>query len=214
MAVSAKVTLGPELQRHVDKLVRDVAGDVVDIVEAISSDITDGALADWYDNVTRRTGRSGAGTDYRLELRGTKVRGIVYNDAEQVQRSRKKSEWRLTQYGGEVRPLRMQKYAYYVRRPGPFSKLWRGLDLTEYRQAMSYWREHGELPPSMKARSMTDGRGRKRPVGISRVVNNPAHYDGKNVWKVLVIDRSKQMIADRLPDLDKALQASADRFSK
>lgn len=211
---SATVSLGPELRRQVDQLVRDVAGDVVAIVEAISNDIAEGARREWYNNVTRRSGESGESNDYRLELRGTTVRGIVYNDAQQIQRSRKKSEWRLTPYGGQVRPRKLQNYAYYVRRPGPFSKLLRGIDLEEYRAAMSYYRTHGDLPKNLQARSMTDAKGRRRPVGISKITVNPAHYDGKNLWKVLVINRSKKLIEERLPDLDKALQASADRFSK
>ena len=80
---SAKVTLGPELQRAVDQLVRDVAGDVVMVVEEIANDLSETARMEWYDNVTRRTGNSGESNDYRLELRGTTVRGIVYNDAKQ-----------------------------------------------------------------------------------------------------------------------------------
>ena len=211
---SAKVTVGPELQRAVDQLVRDVAGDVVMIVEEIANDLSEGARREWYDNVTKRTGNSGESNDYRLELRGTTVRGIVYNDAQQEQRSRKKSEWRLTPYGGEVRPRKLQNYAYYVRRPGPFSKLLRGLNLEEYRVAMSYYRTHGELPQNLLARSMTDGKGRNRPVGISKITVNPAHYDGKNLWKLLILDRRKAAIDARLGDLDKALQRSSDRFSK
>jgi hypothetical protein len=211
---SAKVTVGPELQRAVDQLVRDVAGDVVMIVEEIANDLSEGARREWYDNVTKRTGNSGESNDYRLELRGTTVRGIVYNDAQQEQRSRKKSEWRLTPYGGEVRPRKLQNYAYYVRRPGPFSKLLRGLNLEEYRTAMSYYRTHGELPKNLLARSMTDGKGRNRPVGISKITVNPAHYDGKNLWKLLILDRRKAAIDARLDDLDKALQRSSDRFSK
>lgn len=211
---SATVTLGPELQRAVDQLVRDVAGDVVVIVEEIANDLAEGARRQWYDNVTKRTGESGENNDYRLELRGTTVRGIVYNDAQQVQRSRKKSEWRLTPYGGQVRPRKLQNYAYYVRRPGPFSKLLRGLNFEEYRAAMSYYRTHGDLPTNLQARSMTDAKGRNRPVGIAKITVNPAHYDGKNLWKVLVLDRRKAAIDGRLEDLDKAMQASADRFSK
>ena len=211
---SAKVTVGLELQRAVDQLVRDVAGDVVMIVEEIANDLSEGARREWYDNVTKRTGNSGESNDYRLELRGTTVRGIVYNDAQQEQRSRKKSEWRLTPYGGEVRPRKLQNYAYYVRRPGPFSKLLRGLNLEEYRAAMSYYRAHGELPQNLLARSMTDGKGRNRPVGISKITVNPAHYDGKNLWKLLILDRRKAAIDARVSDLDKAMQASADRFSK
>ena len=211
---SAKVTVGPELQRAVDQLVRDVAGDVVMIVEEIANDLSEGARREWYDNVTKRTGNSGESNDYRLELRGTTVRGIIYNDAQQEQRSRKKSEWRLTPYGGEVRPRKLQNYAYYVRRPGPFSKLLRGLNLEEYRAAMSYYRTHGELPQNLLARSQTDGKGRNRPVGISKITVNPAHYDGKNLWKLLILDRRKAAIDARVSDLDKAMQASADRFSK
>jgi hypothetical protein len=211
---SAKVTLGPELQRAVDQLVRDVAGDVVMVVEEIAHDLVETARVEWYDNVTRRTGNSGESNDYRMELRGTTVRGIVFNDAKQEQRSRKKSEWKMTPYGGQVRPRMLQSYAYYVHRPSPFSKLLKGLGLEEYRAAMSYYRTHGQLPPNMVARSPTDSRGRNRPVGVSKLVNNPAHYDGKNLWKVLVLDRRKKAIDARLPDLDKAMQASADRFSK
>lgn len=209
---SATVTLGPELQRHVDQLVRNVAGDVVAIVEAISNDIAEGARRQWYDNVTRRSGESGESNDYRLELRGTTVRGVIFNSATKNV-SRKKRFPGMVR-GATVKVNAPTAYAYFVRRPGPFSKTFKGLNLAEYSDLMRVWQETGALPPGYIARAMVDGKGRKRPVGVSKISENPKHADGKNVWKVLVIDRSKKLIEERLPDLDKALQASADKFSK
>lgn len=208
---SAKVTLGPELQRHVDKLVRDAAGDVLAIIETISNDLAEGARREWYDNVTRRTGESGESNDYRLEIRGTTIRGIVFNSATKNLPRRRKS---ATIPGATTKVYQPTNYAYYVRRPGPFSKIFKGLNAAQYADVMSYWRTHGALPDGYVARSMTDAVGKRRPVGISREVDNPKHADGKNVWKVLVTDRYKKMIEDYMPDLDKALQTSADRFSK
>lgn len=204
--MSVKVTLGPELAQSVARLVRDVAGDVVDIVEAIADDIVTDGQADWYKNVTRRTGRSGAGLDYRLEVRGTSVRAVVFNDAEQAQFERKK--------GSTAKTFVSRRYGYYVRRPGPFSRLVVGLNGAEYSAAMSYWREHGKLPEGLQAKAMRDSRGRERPIGLTKVTDNPLARDGKNLWQELVVRPSKHHIDARIDDLDRALQSSADRFSR
>lgn len=209
---SATVTLGPELQRAVDQLVRDVAGDVVAIVEEISNDLAEGARREWYDNVRKRSGESGASNDYRLELRGTTVRGVVFNSATK-NLSRKKRFPGMVR-GATVKVNSPTAYAYYVRRPGPFSKTFKGLNADEYSQVMRFWQANGTLPMGYVARSMVDGKGRKRPVGVSKETDNPLHADGKNLWKVLVLDRRKAAIDARLDDLDKALQRSGDRFSK
>ena len=208
---SATVTLGPELQRAVDQLVRDVAGDVIQIVEEIANDLAKGARTDWYKFVRKKSGESGKSNDYRMELRGTSVRGIVYNGATRNLPRRAKFAGAP---GGTVKVYQATEYGYFVRRPGPFSRIFKGLNAFEYSQAMSYWKSNGTLPDGYIARAMVDAKGRNRPIGISKEGDNPLHADGKNLWKVLVIDRKKAAIDARLDDLDKAIQRSADRFEK
>jgi len=208
---SATVTLGPELQRAVDQLVRDVAGDVVMIVEEISNDLAEGARDEWYRNVRRRSGESGESNDYRMQLSGTSVRGIVYNGATRNLPRREKFNGAP---GSTTKVYRETAYGYFVRRPGPFSRIFKGLNAEEYSQIMSYWQANGALPKGYIARAMQDTKGRKRPIGVSKETANPLHADGKNLWKVLVLDRKKPAIDARLDDLDKAMQRSADRFSK
>jgi hypothetical protein len=205
------VTLGPELQRAVDQLVRDVAGDVIQIVEEIANDLAKGARTDWYKFVRKKSGESGKSNDYRMELRGTSVRGIVYNGATRNLPRRAKFAGAP---GGTVKVYQATEYGYFVRRPGPFSRIFKGLNAFEYSQAMSYWKSNGTLPDGYIARAMVDAKGRNRPIGISKEGDNPLHADGKNLWKVLVIDRKKAAIDARLDDLDKAIQRSADRFEK
>lgn len=210
--MSITATISSDLGRKVDQLVREVAGGVVNILEEMGDELAGGARREWYDNVTRRTGKSGESNDYRMELRGSIVRAIVYNDATQQMRSRR--AWETSATGVRFRPRQAESYAYYVRRPGPFSKLLKALNAAEYSATMSYYREHGTLPPGMIARSMTDANGRSRPMGVSRAVDNPAHYDGRNVWKLLVTDRSKQVVADRLSELDAAIQTAGKKFAR
>lgn len=207
---SAKVTLGPELQRSVDQLVRDVAGDVVMIIEEIANDLAEGARTDWYKNVRRKSGESGASNDYRMELRGTSVRGIVYNAATKNLPRRQKFAGAP---GTTTKVNQPTEYAYFVRRPGPFSRIFKGLNDAEYSQVMSYWQAKGRLPDGYIARAMQDTKGRQRPIGVSKEGDNPLHADGKNLWKLLVLDRKKAAIDARLDDLDKAMQSSAARFS-
>ena len=207
---SAKVTLGPELQRSVDQLVRDVAGDVVMIVEEIANDLAEGARTDWYKNVRRKSGESGASNDYRMELRGTSVRGVVFNGATKNLPRRQKFAGAP---GTTTKVYQPTEYGYFVRRPGPFSRIFKGLNDAEYSQVMSYWQANGRLPDGYIARAMQDTKGRQRPIGISKETDNPLHADGKNLWKLLVLDRKKAAIDARLDDLDKAMQSSAARFS-
>lgn len=208
---SATVTLGPELQRAVDQLVRDVAGDVIQIVEEIANDLASGARRDWYKNVRRKSGESGDSNDYRMELRGASVRGIVYNGATRNLPRRQKFNGAP---GTTTKVNQPTEYGYFVRRPGPFSRIFKGLNDAEYSQVMSYWQANGTLPAGYIARAMVDTKGRKRPIGISKEGDNPLQADGKNVWKALVIDRKQAAIDARLDDLDKAIQRSADRFEK
>lgn len=203
----ASTTIGPELDRAVDQLIRDLAGDVVDVVEGIAEDLAENARKKWYDNVTERTGRSGRGNDYRLEVRGDAIKGVVFNDAKQGMKD-------LKTQGMMRRQWIEANYAYYVHRPGPFSTQLQRLNMDEYREVMRYYRANGRIPEGMVAQAMTDRLGRKRPVGVSKTVPNPERYDGKNLWKLLVLDPSKQAIKVSLSALDKAMTASGKRFAK
>jgi hypothetical protein len=203
----ASTTIGPGLDQAVDQLVRDLAGDVVEVIETMASGLAENARKEWYNNVRERTGKSGAGNDYRLEVRGDAIKGIIFNDAKQGMRDPK------TQ-GMSMRPRVDANYAYYVHRPGPFSTQLQLLDIEEYRKVMSYFRYTGRIPEGMVASAMTDKLGRRRPVGVSKVVTNPEKWDGKNLWKLLVLDPSKKAIKESLGKLDKAMTASGKRFAK
>lgn len=203
----ASTTIGPELDRAVDQLIRDLAGDVVDVIEDITEGLAENARKQWYDNVTKRTGRSGAGNDYRLEVRGDAIRGVVFNDARQGMKD-PKTQGMLQRRWVEA------NYAYYVHRPGPFSTQLQQLNMDEYREVMRYYRATGRIPEGMVAQAMTDKLGRKRPVGVSKNVPNPERYDGKNLWKLLVLDPSKQAIKVSLGALDKAMTNSGKRFAR
>lgn len=203
----ASTTIGPELDRAVDQLIRDLAGDVVDVVEGIAEDLAENARKKWYDNVTERTGKSGRGNDYRLEVRGDAIKGVVFNDAQKRMKD-PKSRGAPMRWGADI------NYGYYVHRPGPFSTQLQQLNMDEYREVMRYYRANGRIPEGMVAQAMTDKLGRKRPVGVSKTVPNPERYDGKNLWKLLVLDPSKQAIKVSLSALDKAMTASGKRFAK
>lgn len=203
----ASTSIGPELDRAVDQLIRDLAGDVVEIIEGITDGLATNARKEWYQNVTKRTGKSGAGNDYRLEVRGDAIKGIVFNDAKQGMKDPK------TQ-GMMRRQWLEANYAYYVHRPGPFSTQLQRLNMEEYREVMRYYRATGGIPDGMVASAMTDKLGRKRPVGVSKTIPNPERFDGKNLWKLLVLDPSKVAIKVSLSALDKAMTASGKRFAK
>jgi hypothetical protein len=161
--------------------------------------------------VRRKSGESGDSNDYRMELRASSVRGIVYNGATRNLPRRQKFNGAP---GTTTKAYQPTEYGYFVRRPGPFSRIFKGLNDAEYSQVMSYWRDNGTLPAGYVARAMVDTKGRSRPIGVSKEGDNPLHADGKNLWKVLVIDRKHAAIDARLDDLDKAIQRSADRFEK
>lgn len=203
----ASTTIGPGLDRAVDQLIRDLAGDVVDVIEGITDGLATNARKEWYQNVKKRTGKSGAGNDYRLEVRGDAIKGIVFNDAKQGMKDPK------TQ-GMMRRQWLEANYAYYVHRPGPFSTQLQQLNMEEYREVMRYYRATGGIPDGMVATAMTDKLGKKRPIGVSKTVPNPERFDGKNLWKLLVLDPSKVAIKVSLSALDKAMTASGKRFAK
>jgi len=202
----ASTTIEPGLERAIDQLVRDLAGDVVDVIEGLTEGLAENAQKEWYNNVTKRSGNSGRGNDYRIEVRGDAIKGIVFNDAKQRMRDPSRS--------GPGRGRVDANYAYYVHRPGPFSTQLQRLNIEEYREVMRYYRATGRIPEGMVAESMKDSRGRNRPVGVSKSVANPQRFDGKNLWKLLVLDPSKQAIKVSLSALDKAMTASGKRFAK
>lgn len=200
---NASVTLGPELDKAIDRLIRESAGEVVSTLESIGEELVHNARTEWYKNVEEQTGRSGRGTDYRLEASSDRLRLVVFNDAKEYGKG-KHTGWKVREF----------KYAYYVHRPGPFSQKLKQLDAEEYSRLMSYWRIHKAIPEGITVRAMRDAKGRNRPIGAAKAVDNPQHWDGKNLWKLLVLDVSKKVIASRLVALDKALSAAGKRFEK
>ena len=201
---SASVTLGGELDKAIDRLIRESAGEVVSTMESIGEELVHNARTEWYKNVEEQTGRSGRGTDYRLEATSDRLRLVVFNDAMAAPGKGKHTGWKVREF----------KYAYYVHRPGPFSQKLQQLDAAEYSRLMSYWRTHKAIPEGITVRAMHDAKGRNRPIGAAKAVENPQHWDGKNLWKLLVLDVSKKVIASRLVALDKALSAAGTRLAK
>ena len=51
----------------------------------------------------------------------------------------------------------------------------------------------------MLFRSRTDAKNAKRP------------RDGRNLWKIVVLDYGKRLVKERLPQIDEALQTAARR---
>ena len=201
---SASVTLGPELDKAIDRLIRESAGEVVGTMESIGEELVHNARSEWYKNVEEQTGRSGRGTDYRLQVTGDKLRLVVFNDAMAAPGKGKHTGWKVREF----------QYAYYVRRPGPFSQRLKQLNDEEYSRLMQFWRRNKAVPEGIVVRAMQDKKGRRRPIGAAKAVDNPEQWDGKNVWKLLVLDVSKRVIASRLVALDKALSAAGKRFQK
>jgi hypothetical protein len=154
-------------------------------VEAIAADVTEHAQAEWYLNVTRRTGKTGGGIDYEMRLTPTHLRGVVFSTNQDT---------------------------YYVRRPGPFSNIGRRVDGAEFAKVMQVYRATGQTPDGYTVGRYTRTR---RPVGVFRVIarDSVRPHDGKNVWKVVVLDYGKRVVRERLSEIDKALQAAARRVA-
>lgn len=180
----ASVAIGPELEAALDRMISTTYVEIKREVESITSDVTDHARGEWYDNVTRRTGKTGGGIDYEMRLTPTKLRGVVFSHT---------------------------KDTYYVHRPGPFSKLGRRVDNDEFSRVMSHYRATGQILPGYTVGRWTRQR---RAIGVFRI-DPPAGkiHDGKNLWKVLVLDYGKRLVKERLTDIDRALQAAARRVA-
>jgi len=200
---NASVSLGPELDKAIDRLVRDSYGDVVSTLESIGDQLASDAREEWYTNVTRRTGLSGKSTDYRIVLRRDSIAAVVYNDAEARKSSRSKTSGQQFQL----------KYAYVVRRPGPFSKAFTRVSDPEYASVMSFYRRNGTFPEGYAETIYYTKSGRKA-ITIRKVMENEKARDGKNVWNEVVIKPSRAVIDTRLVALDKALTDAGKRFAK
>lgn len=215
----AEVELDDGLTRAVNQLIRETAGDVVDAIEGIVNETAETTRAKWYTLVRRRSGRSGDGTDYRIEIRGNVIRGVVYNDA----RALAKQSINVDQQGNlrpgetkksEQRIATQEEYAYFVHAPSALSVVYQPTPMEEYRELMRYFRRTGRLPPGYSAKALEDKKGRRRPVGIGKWVRNPKASDGKRVWDTLVVKGHRAFVKERLADLDKALTATGKRIKR
>lgn len=180
----ASVIIGPELERAIDVMISTTYAEVKREVEHITADITEHARDEWYQNVTERTGKTGGGIDYEMRLTPSSLKGVVFSRA---------------------------KETYYVRRPGPFSKLGLRVSDEEFSRVMSQYRANGTIPPGYSVQRWTRTR---RAVGVFRI-NPPAGriYDGKNLWKVLVTDYSRVLVRERMPEIEKALEVVGKRVN-
>ena len=200
---TASVGIDADLAKAVDKFVRESAGSVVTVLESIGDELVHSAQQEWYKNVIERTGESGRSIDYKLALSGDTVKVVIFNTAKAKRASRNRST------GAEYGAL----YGYFVRRPGPFSKVYRGTTDDEYASAMKYYRANGVFPDGFAETTYFTKSGKER-IALRKVLPNEAARDGKNVWKVLVLDRSRQVIGTRLIALDKALTEAGKKLAK
>jgi hypothetical protein len=79
---------------------------------------------------------------------------------------------------------------------------------------MRYFRRTGALPPNYVARAYRDRLGRRRPVGVGKIVSNPKAGDGKRVWQTLVVQGHKAIVKDQALVLDRALIATGKKLAK
>jgi len=164
----ASTSIGPELEAALDRMISTTYAEIKREVESIASDVTDYARGEWYQNVTRRTGKTGEGIDYEMRITPT-------------------------------------------HRPGPFSRLGRRVDGEEFATIMQQYRNTGTIPEGYTVERYTRTR---RPVGVFKINTESARpRDGKNVWKIVVLDYGKRLVKQRLPEIDKALQAAARRVA-
>ena len=76
---------------------------------------------------------------------------------------------------------------------------------------MQQYRSTGTIPEGYTVERYTRTR---RPVGVFKInVDSVRPRDGKNVWKIVVLDYGKRLVKQRLPEIDKALQAAARRVA-
>jgi hypothetical protein len=180
----ASVAIGPQLEAALDRMISTTYAEIKREVESIASDVTDYARGEWYQNVTRRTGKTGEGIDYEMRITPTHLKGIVFSNT---------------------------KATYYVHRPGPFSRLGRRVDGEEFSTIMQQYRNTGTIPEGYTVERYTRTR---RPIGVFRINTESARpRDGKNVWKIVVLDYGKKLVKQRLPQIDKALQAATRRLA-
>lgn len=180
----ASTTIGPELERALDRMISTTYAEIKREVEAIAADVTEHARAQWYDNVEERTGKTRAGIDYEMRLTPTSLRGVVFSS---------------------------NKDTYYVKRRGPLSRLGKGVYAEEFAEVMRYFRANGRVPDGYSFARVTKTR---RPIGVVKLDPQGKYpRDGRNVWKVLVLDYGKRLVKERLPEIDRALQAVAKRVA-
>jgi hypothetical protein len=215
----ASVEISGDLDAAIQRLVRDVAGDVVDAVESIATQIVKETREQWYTLVSERSGRSGDGTDYRLEIKGDTIRAVVFNHAKQFAKRSTNVDFQGNLLPGETKKSEQKRateeyYAYFVHAPSALSMTTRAVPLAEYRELMRYFRRTGALPPNYVARAYRDRLGRRRPVGIGKIIRNPKAGDGKGVWQTLVVKGHKRIVDEQALTLDRALTASGKKLAK
>lgn len=181
----ASAVIGPELERALDRMISTTYAEVKHQVEGIAADVTEHAKTNWYKNVQERTGKTGGGIDYEIRLTPDKLKGVIASDV---------------------------KATYYVHRPGALSQIGRRVDSSEFAAIMMEYRRTGRVPEGYSVERFTRTR---RPVGVFKLSPPPgsAPRDGKNLWKLLVIDYAKRLVKERIDDIDKALQTVARRVA-
>lgn len=158
-------TVGPQLERRLRQILAAAVGPAVQAeMEHSAEAIANDAGTRWYQQVTRRTGRSG---QWAASLR-------VHKDGIQA-----------AVVSGDSRQQRGKFATYFIRRPGPQATVSRPLSDDEYKAAISVWRSTGELPANIEAkRAGTKG---SPPSGLRQVEPHPLRSDGRVVLQELVL---------------------------
>lgn len=177
--MSANVRVSPALERRLRQVLAAAVGPAVQAeMEQAVAQLARDAERVWYDQVTRRTGKSGRWAS-GLRASSAGIEAAVVSEDDRKQRG---------------------KFAtYFIRRPGPNAVIKHPLDRNAYREALRAWRETGSLPAGIEAGRPADGQG--PPGTLRRVEPHPLRGDGRVLLQELVLKpgrRAGRLLAARL----------------
>lgn len=168
------------LEQYLRQVLRGASGGLAGEVEKIIDKVKIDAKAVWYDEVDRETGKSQDSIKSEIIITPTQIIGKVYAT---------------------------EKRTYMMMRPGPFSRIRKRPVNSdqEYWSLVAHWRLRGALPPNFTYKEIENG----RPVGIFETILNPKASDGKNMWRLHVVQPGVKMAKQAVRELSAAAARGA-----
>lgn len=185
---SATVLVGPELSQFLDKIEDATLQGVRTRLKHDLEQLKNQAEADWYQQVKKRTGKTG--TLKVVEI--IRNNELVYQIQPVDMNDKVSGKWR----------------GFFVHRPSALSLVGEPLDDSEYANVMSTYRATGSLPKGFAAKE-TDSNG--RPTGIYRTEPNPLASDGKFLVPELLTRPANKLKDNLVKTLGQQISALAGR---